>query len=189
VEALAVDGRHIYWTTGASASSPAAIGRASIDGTHIDRSFLPVGPGSFIGGLALDRHHIYWTNRDEGTVGRADHTGTHVNPHLIGGAKDPTGLALDGRHLYWANDPAGGTRATIARSSLDGTQVRESFITGVAEPFGVAVDSRHVYWANYASKTIGRAALNGSHVDQSFIVAGATVAGGESSPMDVAVGR
>jgi hypothetical protein len=108
---------------------------------------------------------------------------------LISGAKDPTGLVLDTRHLYWANDPTGGASATIGRSRLDGAQVHESFITGASEPFGVAVDSQHVYWANYRRQTIGRAALNGSHPDQSFIVAGATEAAGESSPMGIAVGR
>src|SRR5262249_47270370 len=129
VGAVAVDARHIYWSTGGSGSTPAEIGRANIDGTQIDPSFLSVGPGSFIGGLAVNRHHIYWTNRDEGTIGQADLNGSQINRDLISGAKDPTGLALDGRHLYWANDPTGGASATIGRSRLDGAQVHESFIT------------------------------------------------------------
>jgi sugar lactone lactonase YvrE len=189
IGALAVDARHIYWASGGSVSSPAAIARANIDGTGIDPGFLSIGPGSFIAGLAVNRHHIYWTNRDEGTIGQADLSGSHIKRELISSAKDPTGLVLDSRHLYWANDPTGGASAAIGRSRLDGAQVHETFITGVSEPFGVAVDSRHIYWANYGSQTIGRAGLNGSHPDQSFIVAGATEPAGESSPMGVAVGR
>src|SRR5262245_4118949 len=188
IGAVAVGAGHIYWGSQGESSTSARIGRANLDGSHVDQSFVSVGAGSFIGGLAVDRRHIYWTNRDEGTLGRADLTGAHVNQHLINGAKAPTGLALDGRHLYWGNDPTGGAKASIARATLTGSHVSEHFIAGVSEPFGVAVDSQHVYWSNFGTGNIGRANRNGSDVNQSFIVAGATVPGGESAPMGLATG-
>ena len=164
---------------------------ASLTGTHVDPHFIEVGPGTYIGGLAVDSTHIYWTNRDKSTVGRADLDGSHVNLKLITDAREPNGLAIEQNHLYWANDPRSNVaESTIGRAQLDGSHVQETFIAGVHEPFGVVADAHSLYWANYAIGTIGRASLNGTHVDQSFIAAGAKApeGNGESAPMGVALG-
>ena len=187
--AVAIGAGHIYWTAASEGSGSAKIGRANLDGSRVNRNFISIGRGSYIGGLALNRRFIYWTNRDKGTIGRADLSGRHPMPHFIAGAHSPTGLALDARHLYWAEDPTGVAHtATLARADLRGTHVNHSFISGASGPFGVAVDSHYLYWANYASGTIGRARLGGGEVNQAFITAGVTVVGGEGAPMGLAVG-
>jgi hypothetical protein len=188
-DALAIRGQSIYWSSENGPSSSARIGRANLDGSHVEKGFMSVGTGTFIGGLAVDPRHIYWSNRDKGTVGRADLNGTHIDAHLIGGLKAPTGLTLNSNYVYWASDPTDGSKATIGRARLNGPHVNKNFITDVTEPFGITVDSQHLYWTNYGSGSIGRANLNGSHVNQSFILAGAMVPQAESAPMGLAVGR
>ena len=194
-DALAVGGGHIYWTVSSGESGSAKIARANLDGSHIKRNFVSIGGGTYIGGLALNRRFVYWTNRDKGTVGRADLNGRHVTRRLIIGAHNPTGLALDLHHLYWANDISGGPNTgTVARADLRGSHVNETFISGADGPFGVAVDSRYIYWANNSGGTIGRARLGGSEVNQGFIIArvkalnGGGMVIGEGAPMGLAVG-
>ena len=55
---IAIDGSHIYWTRSGFAASSGSIGRANLDGTGVDQSFIanldsPVG-------LAVDGSHIYF---------------------------------------------------------------------------------------------------------------------------------
>src|SRR4051794_36233939 len=72
---LAVDGRHIYWTNVGDAGQ-STIGRADIDGSSVDDSFI-TGATFDTGepqGVAVDktRTHIYWGNGTAATVGRAN---------------------------------------------------------------------------------------------------------------------
>ena len=148
---------HVYWAN----NVPGTIGRANLDGTGINQSFIAGADDPR--GLAIDDGHVYWANADTGSIGRANLDGSGANPSFIAGSNFPGGLAVDGQHVYWANQLAG----TIGRANLDGSGVDQSFIGGASFPWGVAVDDRHVYWMS--STAIGRANLDGSGVDQSFI--------------------
>jgi hypothetical protein len=113
---LAVDGAHVYWT------SSEAIGRANLDGTGVEETFIPVQKSSVTGstcGLAVDRTHIYWDNGATGTIGRANLDGTGaVQDFIVTGSAGPgptggsgpaatnvthamCGLLVDGAHIYW----------------------------------------------------------------------------------------
>jgi hypothetical protein len=188
---VAVDGTHIYWASESSPEPqpnfefiPSTIGRANLNGSAVNRSFIPVSqlisspalPATGACGVAVDGTHIYWANGDFGTIGRANLDGTAVNQSFIAGAADPCGVAVDGAHVYWANHSGN----SIGRANLDGSGMSQTFITGAAGPYGVAVDGAHLFWANARGNTIGRANLDGSAVNQRFI----TSAGG---PMGVAV--
>ena len=163
---MAVDGAHVYWTS----ADTGAIGRANLDGTGVNRSFIS-GASQPVG-VAIDGAYVYWANFDTDTIGRADLDGTGVNQGFISGASDPRGVAVDGAHVYW-----GGTG--IGRANLDGTGADPSLID--LNALGVAVDGAHVYWANldtggspqsslYSTPAgIGRANLEGTGVDQCFI--------------------
>jgi virginiamycin B lyase len=162
----------VYWSNSEGASSPddsfATIGRANLDGTGANQSFIA--EADFATGLAVDAQHVYWGNRFYDTIARANLDGTGADQSFItgasppGGVRVPAGLAVDAEHLYWAS-----LNGTIGRSNLDGTDVEQSFITGASSPLGVAVDDSHVYWANTDANAIGRANLDGSGVDQAFI--------------------
>jgi virginiamycin B lyase len=150
---VAVDAAHVYWTNSATGT----IGRANLDGTHVNRKFI-TGVGSPLG-VAVDAAHVYWADSATGTIGRANLDGTHVNRKFITGVGSPLGVAVDAAHVYWADSATG----TIGRANLDGS--------GVNPTGGVAVDAAHVYWAN--AQTIGRANLDGTAMNLNFITAGA----------------
>jgi hypothetical protein len=185
-DALAVTSSHIYWA--GSLASGGAIWQANLDGSHMRRLAL-LGPGTYFGGLAIGGGHIYWTNRDRGTIGRAELNGTHVNRRFITGLSDPTGLALGGGNLYWGSAVPGAANNSIGRASVGGTGVQKRFITGVAYPFGVAVGGGYLYWGDEGMGTIGRARLGGTDVRLSFIRAQPMFMGYPGAePLDIAVG-
>ncbi len=172
----------IYWT---NSSYPAGtIGRANLDGTGVDQSFV-TGVGS-PDAVAADAGHVYWTNWPDAltnTIGRANLDGSGVDASFVTGVGNYlSGLAVDARHIYWTSP----FENTIGRANLDGSGVDHHFITGAGDDLsGLAVDAGHIYWANYSGTTasagerippefappgsIGRANLDGSGVDASFI--------------------
>ena len=147
---------YVYWTTGSSAT----IGRANLDGTGVNQSFI-TGVGTSPDGVAVDGAHAYWTYFDTDAIGRANLDGTGVNPSFIAA---PTSrgsqVAVDGAHVYWVSkfsDAAPGPpvlaspgTGAIGRANLDGTGVDPNFISGISFPAGgVAVDGPHLYWTSY----------------------------------------
>jgi hypothetical protein len=210
--AVAVDSRYVYWggfgrETGQSFDPESAIGRARLDGTKSDWTWIPVpnGPYGSIGQIAVDDDHIYWTEvvthagfDPGGSIGRANLDGTDVERHFIGGFTEgaiPTGLAVDDTHVYWSQ--TGGIRPNstqipaIGRANLDGSGVDRTFIPfpGGSDPRAVEVDVAHVYWINgrpgaSLPETIGRANLDGTGVEQSFIDG---FASNTNFPFDLAV--
>jgi virginiamycin B lyase len=183
---------HLYWAnfTPGWGAKPAAttIGRARLDGTGVEQSFVS-GTGRRPCGVALDRKHIYWGellggevgSPDEGgAIGRANRDGSGVNARFIpppdGGG---CGVAIAGGHLYWASGGA------IGRANVDGTGVDGQFIPGLAiprstspistggGPCGIAVAGKYIYWTNTVEGgtpvAIGRANLDGTGVNKRFI--------------------
>ncbi len=165
--AAALSAPQIYWANEGSGT----IGRANLDGTGVNQSFIAGGSG--ITGVVVDGQHIYWTNQGSGTIGRANLNGTGVNQSFITGGNEPFGVAVDGEHIYWGNYGNG----TIGEANLDGTGVNQSFISGASNPLGLAIDGQHLYWANGSDGTIGRANLDGTGVNQSFISGAGEVTG------------
>ncbi len=158
-------GAEVYWDN----TTNDAIGRASLDGTGANQSFVASAGYSY--GVAVDGQHIYWANTSNGTIGRANLDGSGVDQSFITGAHVPISVAVDGQQIYWGN----GSSNTIGRASLDGGSVNQSFITGADGLAGLALDGQHVYWGNAGTGAIGRANLDGSGVDQSFILGGSGV--------------
>ena len=152
--AVAVGAGHIYWASG-SGSGNGTIGRASLNGTHIDKTFID--PQAYLPvGLAIEAGYIYWL-RAPVVVGRAKLDGSEVDPALIpfcisGGCTAASwfadGLAVDGSHVYFSgNWPIRGDyRNAIARANLDGSGFQRDFMTPNHLPRSVAVDGSHVYW-------------------------------------------
>jgi hypothetical protein len=155
VTGLAVDANHIYWSqTGGvrpdSTQTP-AIGRANLDGTGVERAFIPFPSGSSPGGVEVDAAHIYWFNAQATglTIGRANLDGTGVDQSFIGGFGPQTSqvdLAVDAGYLYWAEVAATPPDFTptgmIGRADLGGANVDHGFITPAppTAPFGLAVN-------------------------------------------------
>ncbi len=182
---IAVGAGYIYWTNWSS-----FIGRAKLNRTHVDGSFIPVRYGS-PGSLAMDAHHVYWTEmafEEPNTIGRANLNGTGVKNGFIRSETSPFHIAVGGSHIYWTTPTS-----AIVRANLDGTGVRPKFITSNrGQPGGITAKGGHVYWtaltyssANPAEATllgwIGCAKVDGTGVRWMF------VGSGEEAPTDVAV--
>jgi hypothetical protein len=196
---VAVDGAHIYWVSKYSdaAQGPpflgspgtGAIGRANLDGTGVDPTFIS-GITLPAGGLAVDGSHLYWTSYLNaglslsagpfpGAIGRANLDGTGVQENFISANPTAAGVAVDEARVWWINSAPKGTGPTpgaasilvdgLERANLDGTgaefviEPSDAFFFGSA----IAVNDAHVYWSGFDS--IGRSNLDGSAVDQCFI--------------------
>ena len=84
------------------------IGRANLDGTGVNQSFI-TGVSNAVG-IAVDGTYVYWTQTAGGTstIGRANLDGTGVNQNFITVAGGPYGLAVDARSTR-------GSRPALAR--------------------------------------------------------------------------
>ena len=138
---IAIDDQHIYWTgaapvagspsPGTNAVSP-SIGRANLNGTAVNPSFIKVAPGDgAYTGVAVGSKYVYWTNDrgsdgSSGAVSRASLDGDDIDLDFIAPIRDDDWIAVDVAHIYWGNVPVDAdgttTRPAIGRANLDGTQ-------------------------------------------------------------------
>ena len=111
---------YVYWNT------ESGIGRANLDGTAIDESFIVLGhPGA--GSIAVDARHIYWIQNDG--IGRAKLDGTGVDRRFIPESSDVifdrgAALAIHEQHIYWTvggERVAGGLAGNSSRRSMSST--------------------------------------------------------------------
>lgn len=147
-------GAAIYWGSGLP------VGRANIDGTYAESSFIPSvsgegGTATPCGGVAVNVSHVFWADPFRDVIGRANLNGTEPNYSFITAADNPCGIAVDESHIYWANFAGN----TIGRANIDGSEPTQHFIDAVSEPCGLAVDDNFIYWGSVGSSYIGRAPL------------------------------
>ena len=149
----------VYWTN----NSGTTIGRADLDGTGVDQSFI--GGASNPCGVAVDPAHLYWANNvPSGTIGRADLDGTGANQSFITGASIPCGVAVDAAHLYWANldDGRSGAPTSTARGWTKASSPAPTSLRSGGRRSAPLLGQRR-------RRTIGRADLDGTGVDQNFV--------------------
>lgn len=155
----------LWWTNIVSANH--SIGRAGIDGSSPDRSFI-TGIGDPYG-LFVSVDRVYWANFDQGTIARANLDGTGRDDAFIRGASGPADVFTDDDYIYWANSGSN----SIGRARLGGTGVNQSFITGTRSAATVWADDSHVFWGNGSfagQSSIGRANADGTGVNQNWLV-------------------
>ena len=110
---MAVDGQHIYWANYGGGT----IGRANLDGTGVNQSFITGANAPVRGGGRRPAHLL---DQLDGTIGRANLDGSGVNQSFITGANAAQGVAVDGQHIYWANNAttrSGGRTSTAPGST------------------------------------------------------------------------
>lgn len=183
-EGVAVYGGYIYWINHDIAAS---IGRANLNGTGVNESFVPSEASSglsdinYATGLTVTASYIYWADTNQNSIARASTaTGGDVQ-QFITGLSAPRGVAVSGPYIYWANDLDNGT---IGRANLDGSDVNNDFISGALGPCMLTVSGNYIYWTDSGGGTsgtsVGRARLDGAGVTQHYV-------NGASGPCGVAV--
>jgi virginiamycin B lyase len=156
------------------------IGRANIDGTGVNQSFITgIDAPS---GITSDGTYLYWTtgglNDTYGTggVARAGLDGvTGRNNTFITGASKPLAVSVDANYVYWSNTNG----STIGRATIGGAGANQSFIAAGSYPYGLEVRGGFIYWANFLlgsgawGNQIGRADVGGTNINSSFITTSA----------------
>jgi hypothetical protein len=173
---VVVDGDHIFWADGVS-----KIGRAKIDGTDVDPSFItgadfPCGPS-----INAASKTIYWANTANQTIGKANLDGTHVQQGFITQPVENPSWTFDfGNLVYFTNKSAG---EIWAASDVDGSGTQEVAGAPLNQPYafqptGILIipDTGFYgpagYWANFGNGSIGSAPLVGGFLplaDPNFI--------------------
>jgi hypothetical protein len=113
---IAVNSQYIYWTStipqyyapmhasAAAVLPPAAIGRAALDGSGVDKTFIPVQFPARPQGMAIDSQHIYWADNwadsNDNPIMYANLNGSALSnggPYgvLTRGTLDPISVAAD----------------------------------------------------------------------------------------------
>jgi hypothetical protein len=128
---LAADQAFVYWL---DASIGQRIGRAPLDGSSSDLSFIPgVSPSC---GIAVDGSFIYW-GAGSRAIGRAPVGGGSADNSFIASAAttNTSGVAINPQYVFWGNP---GTTDFIGRANLDGSAPNPSLIAGPTNPSQLA---------------------------------------------------
>jgi hypothetical protein len=158
---------YVYWANSGFNGGVQAIGRANLDGSGANQTFITDAKGAC--GVAVDANYVYWGNSSNGTIGRANLDGSGVNQSFINLGTGVCGVAVDSGHIYWGT---GETGSTIGRANIDGSFPNPTFIPNASptvDVCGVAVDGNYVYWAGGNPGKIGRAPLNTQVAEQMWI--------------------
>lgn len=177
---MAVGSGYIYWTD--SPNSGAAVGRAKIDGTQVNRRFFDTGTLGAPVGLAVDSSHIYWAGWQSNKIGRADIDGQNVQSEWISGSGDPfgsagvqtAGVAVSSDRIYWGNWRAGLSSALgpIGTATIGGDNVQNDYIALTTGANSLAVTSDYLFWGNYGNgetSSIGRVEFANPLANNDFI--------------------
>jgi len=129
---LFVTSNFIYWTNYWSGT----IGRATIDGLNVNRSFIsdPVGEPSSVW---VTGSYIYWAAPEAHAISRANLDGTSKNANFIStGGGYIRSIFVTDEYIYWSTYDS-----TIGRAAVSGGSINSNFIVlGSGHPMGVAVD-------------------------------------------------
>ena len=128
---LAVDQNFVYWLDTGLAQS---IGRATVNGTNRQGSFVSGAANTGSCGLAADANFLYFGAGSK-AVGRAPIGGGAATPAFIPSAvpaaNNVCGVAVNSQYVFWGNSGAGDF---IGRANLGGGSSNPSLVPGPTDP-------------------------------------------------------
>jgi hypothetical protein len=135
-DGLASDGTHLYF----SRCSDDTIGRAGLNGRHIDMRLIALPPKSCPQGISVGGRHLYWTELGSGTIGHANLNGRGVDGHWlhIRSGPGPFQVAADGTHVYWSWGGLAGNPSYTGRADANGTHLDPRFLPDSLYPMALA---------------------------------------------------
>lgn len=135
-DGLASDGTSLYFTR----CSDHTIGRAELNGRHIDLRFISLGPNDCPQGISVGGRHLYWTELGSGTIGRATLSGHGADGQWlhVKGRPGPFQVAADSAHVYWTWGGLFRTPADTGRADTNGTHIDPRFLPDSLYPMALA---------------------------------------------------
>jgi hypothetical protein len=128
---LAADQNFVYWLDTGLAQS---VGRATVNGTDRQGSFIGGAANAGSCGLAVDPSFLYWGANPQ-SIGRAPVGGGTANnafvPSAVAAANSVCGVAVNSQYIFWGNS---GASDFIGRSNLSGSGSNPSLIGGPTDP-------------------------------------------------------
>src|SRR5262245_41575932 len=107
---IAVSWNRIYWAEDhviSGGTQVSSIGRAYLDGTGANHSFIKLAAVDNTYGVAVNNGHVYWAPDYHGTpnpsIGRALLNGKQVLHSWISGVGCPQDVDVDSDFIYWTN--------------------------------------------------------------------------------------
>ncbi|WP_437289170.1 hypothetical protein [Sorangium sp. So ce406] len=153
LEALAMNGKSLFWTQLPDGGALGRVGFAMLD-TRDEPTPGTLADAHRANRLAAANDVVCWT--DLGQDGAANgsvqcKTGSSEVVIVGAGERTPYGIALDAENpaeVFWVN-----FEGEVVRASLDGAR-RDVIFQGARGPYGIALDERRVYWTNRLERTV-----------------------------------
>jgi hypothetical protein len=160
-QGIDTDSEYVYWANAGSELPTRTVGRAKLDGSETNESFVPVDFGQQQlkpEGLAADSTHVYVGVVDVGdgsSIYRWDIDGdAESRQSLFDGTKtNIKDVALDSTYLYWAREggdaigriPIADFGTTVVCTAIPSCEL--NFIAEAGHPIGIAADPGHLFWS------------------------------------------
>ncbi len=157
---LTVNKDYIYWS-GANGGTATNVGRANLDGTGADPTFITGGANPC--GVAVNGSYIYWYGDESTYIGRANLDGSDINQNFIDAGSEGCGLAVTDSHVYWGSYRSG----YMGRANVDGTDVNQTFVYYGGQ--GIAIHGNYIYFCSNGGTGIGRMTLDVHDRNPDFI--------------------
>ncbi len=131
-DGLASDGTHLFF----SRCQNGTIGRADLNGTHVEEQFIALSAKTCPQGLAIAGDYIYWTQLGSGTIGRARLNGSDVDGLWLNIHSDqgPFQVVADSADVYWTWGGVDGSLPFTGRAGSDGSDLDRAFLPGSLYP-------------------------------------------------------
>jgi hypothetical protein len=150
VYAVAVDNNYIYYiskTETGHTTVPNYIGRANLDGTSANNSFITIGNSEEGTDLQVNSNYIYWADYAT-AIRRADIDGRNITTLLTSSRMHS--FVIDSSYIY-LDDWNGSAPYSIARANIDGTGLDENYISTSAKPSALLASTTNCAAAGGAS--------------------------------------
>lgn len=131
-DGLASDGTHLFF----SRCQNGTIGRADLNGTHVEEQFIALSAKTCPQGLAIAGDYIYWTQLGSGTIGRARLNGSDIDGLWLNIHSDqgPFQVVADSAEVYWTWGGVDGSLPFTGRAGSNGTHLDRAFLPGSLYP-------------------------------------------------------
>ena len=135
-DGLASDGSHLYF----SRCADSTIGRADLNGRHVNQRFISLDGRTCPQGLAVAADHIFWTELGQGKIGRASLNGRGDDAHWLNihSHQGPFQIAVGDGRVYWTWGGENGTPSYTGRANANRSHQDRRFLPDSIYPMALS---------------------------------------------------